>query len=248
MRFVASPLILVALASCITQQKVESLQRDEAARSSGYPTRRSPAELEQAIQKHTQGYLRTATTFDGRLDQPAPIALEGKQDVCYVAVLRLDAGAAWGVGAEAGVRFAVTRADGPANAGPGVVGPGAVATLGCPAASGPITLAMAPMVGQDPLGRGSFRGELWEMVLTPEQAAQLRAELARRAEEQRAEIARLREERRQRAERACNTCEVRYQGCLGAGRTRRACDDMFDRCRFDEGGVDSVEMCPSPPR
>jgi len=172
-------------------------QRAAMAQSMGYPTKKSPEELEQTIAKHTDKFKPTGRKGDMRLEAPEPFVFDGKNGVCYTVVMRLGENAAWGVGAEAGLKFDFQRPEIKGSGGPGVVGPGAVASVGCAEADGPITLTMAPMLGADPIGTGPLSMQLFSHTLTRAERDHLEADKQRQIAEQR-EFAAREEERRRR--------------------------------------------------
>src|SRR5256885_2065509 len=159
--------------------------RRSAARSMGEPTKKSPDELDATIQKQTKDFKPTKQHAEGRLESPERLTIKGVKGTCYTVVMRLGTGATWGVGAEAGLRFDFQSPTGPGSGGPGVVGPGAVASVGCAEADGPITLAMAPLIGADPIGSGSYTMDLYSHVLTRAEAAHLEADKQQQIEESR---------------------------------------------------------------
>jgi hypothetical protein len=168
-------------------------QREAYAKSMGYPTRKSPAELERTIEEQTKKFKKTGRTGDTHLEAPEPFVFDGVSGTCYTVVMRLGDGAAWGLGAEAGLKLDFQRPEIHGSAGPGVVGPGVVASVGCAEASGPITLTMAPMIGQDPIGQGRITMQLYSRVLTRDEKQQLEADKQRQIAEQREFAARERE-------------------------------------------------------
>ena len=226
--------------------EIQAQQRAAMARGLGYPTRKSPAELEQVIAQQTKDFKPEGRRFTGQLEAPSPLLFEGVRGTCYTFVLRLAADAAWGPGAESGVRFDFRSPAGSGSGGPGVTGPGAVASVGCAEASGPIELTMAPMIGADPLGRGAFTAELWMHVLTPQEAARLEADKQRQIAEQRELARREAEAQQQRESAGCAKCDARYQGCIGAGRPRDVCQSDYRSCAFREAGTSYVSACPNP--
>jgi len=161
-------------------------QRAAFAQSMGYPTRKSAEELEQTIAAQTRGFRPAGRPVELRLEAPEPFVFEGVSGTCYMIVMRLADGAAWGPGAEAGLRFDFRRPEISGSGGPGVVGPGAVVSVGCAEAAGPITLTMAPMIGQDPIGEGPIQLELYSHVLTAAEKRQLEEDKQRQLAEQRA--------------------------------------------------------------
>ena len=160
-------------------------QRAAFAQSMGYPTKKSPAELEQTIAEQTKDFKPTGKAGQIRLDAPQPFVINGVNGTCYTVVMRLAEGAAWGVGAEAGLKFDFRRPETAGSGGPGVVGPGAVASVGCAEASGPITLTMAPMIGSDPIGQGALDVQLFSHVLTRAEKQRLEQDKQRQIAEQR---------------------------------------------------------------
>lgn len=174
-------------------------QRAAMAQSMGYPTKKSPEELEQTIAKHTDKFKPTGRKGETALEAPEPFVFDGKAGTCYTVVMRLGANAAWGLGAEAGLKFEFQRPEIKGSGGPGVVGPGAVASVGCAEADGPITLTMAPMFGTDPMGSGPIAMQLYSHVLSRAEKQQLEADKQRQIAEQREAAAR-EEERRRRDE------------------------------------------------
>jgi hypothetical protein len=228
------------------QAAIQQQQRAAFAQSMGYPTRKSPAELEAMIQQQTKDFTRVNRQTDGRLETPMPYVIEGVKGTCYTTVMRLDEGATWGLGAEAGLRFDFTSPTGHGSGGPGLAGPGAVASVGCAEADGPITLTMAPMVGTDQIGQGPYKIELWSHALSKQEATHLEADKQRQIAEQREFAAREKEKQRQKETAGCSKCDARYQGCIGAGRTRNSCQSDYRSCAFEEVGSSWPSACPSP--
>ena len=102
---------LVVVAACIPVAQPSALARpgdtqlaarQSAARSLGYPTRKSADELAAMIAQQTKDFTLTAQHAEGRLEAPAPLVIDGTQGTCYTIVMRLGAGATWGDAAEAG--------------------------------------------------------------------------------------------------------------------------------------------------
>lgn len=172
-------------------------QRAAMAQSMGYPTKKTPEELEQTIAKHTDKFKATGRKGETHLEAPEPFVFDGKSGTCYTVVMRLGENAAWGLGAEAGLKFEFQRPEIKGSGGPGVVGPGAVASVGCAEADGPITLTMAPMIGADPIGSGPLSMQLFSHALTRAERERLEADKQRQIAEQR-EFAAREEERRRR--------------------------------------------------
>lgn len=225
---------------------IEKSQRDAMAQSMGNPTHKSPAELDATIAKLTDGYQQTDERFDGSLAAPAPVSLEAHRGACYTLVMHLGAGATWGDGAEAGLKFDYQGAGGSGSAGPGVVGPGAVAALACAEQDGPITVTMTPMIGQAPIGTGPYELAVYSRTATEEELAHLQADKQQQIDEQKAAAERDAAAKREKQQRGCTTCEARYQGCIGAGIQRATCQDKFRTCAFEEVGAEWMDACPAP--
>jgi len=247
--------VFLLLAACVPMASpaatpspaaIQQQQREAFAQSMGHPTTKSPEELERVIQQQTHDFHRTGHHGEVQLAGPAPLTIAGVQGTCYTLVMRLAPGAAWGVGAEAGLRFDFHAPARQGSGGPGVTGPGAVVSVGCAEASGPITLTMAPLIGQDPIGQGTLAYELWSHKLTRAEAAHLEADKQRQIQEQREFAAREAAKRQQRATTGCAACDGRYQGCIGAGRSRSVCSDEYGRCAFEHVGPDYLSACPRP--
>ncbi len=160
-------------------------QRAAFAQSAGYPTKKSPEQLEHTIATQTAKFKPTGRKGATRLEAPEPFVFDGVNGTCYTIVMRLGEGATWGVGAEAGLKFEFHRPEIAGSGGPGVVGPGAVASVGCAEATGPITLTMAPMFGTDPIGVGPLSMQLFSHVLTRDEKRNLEADKQRQLAEQR---------------------------------------------------------------
>jgi len=220
------------------------MQRQAFAKSAGFPTNHTAAELQQLIDAQTRSYKPTSRRGTSSLDAPEPLTIDGVRGTCYKIVLRLAADARWDRGAEAGLRFDFTSPSGNGSGGPGVRGPGAVASVGCAQANGPITLTMAPLVGHDPIGHGSYEFEVYAKTLTAQEQAELKADEERQIREQQ-EFQREEAQKQHDKEVAgCAKCDGRYQGCIGAGRPESTCRSNYSTCTFEEIGASSP--CPFP--
>jgi hypothetical protein len=175
-------------------------QRAAMAQSMGYPTKKSLTELEQTIEVQTKDFKKTGRSGELRLEAPEPFVFDGVNGTCYTVVIRLADGAAWGLGAEAGLRFDFQRPEIAGSGGPGVVGPGAVASVGCAEATGPIRLTMAPMFGTDAIGQGAVKLQLYSHVQSRAEKQQREADKRRQIAEQEAFAAQEREREAQREE------------------------------------------------
>jgi len=224
--------------------EIQAQQKAAFAQSMGYPTRKTAQELDAEIARQTKKFKRDRKA-DARLEAFGSFMIEGEQGTCYTIVMRLGSGAAWGPSADY-LKFDFRSPSGTGSGGPGVIGPGAIASVGCAEASGPIALTMAPMVGQDPIGQGPLELELWSHKLTAEEAAHLEADKQRQIQEQREFAEQEERKRQQRASTGCAKCDGRYQGCIGAGRSRSVCRDDYGSCAFHEVGADYLSACPNP--
>lgn len=229
-----------------SQADIQAQQKAAFAQSMGYPTKKTAEELEATIEQQTKDFKRTGRKETVQLESIQPFVIEGVKGTCYTIVMHLGSGAAWGPGAEAGLRFDFRSPSGNGSGGPGLIGPGAVASVGCAEASGQIALTMAPMVGAESIGSGPLELELWSHKLTAQEAAHLEADKQRQIREQQEFAAREKAERQQRANTGCAKCDARYQGCIGAGRSQSVCRDEFNSCAFREVGVDYTSACPNP--
>ncbi len=197
-------------------------QRAAYAQSAGYPTKQSPAKLDQTIATQTAKFKPTGRKGETRLEAPEPFVFDGVSGTCYMVVMHLGEGATWGVGAEAGLEFAFRRPEIAGSGGPGVVGPGAVASVGCAEATGPITLTMAPRFGTDPMGAGPLTMQVYSRVLTREEKRNLEADTQRQIAEQREFAAREAEReaaarRRRDAELAARSASRSNSSSIGGG-------------------------------
>jgi hypothetical protein len=228
------------------QAAIHAQQREAFARSAGYPTNHSAADLQALIDEQVRTYKPMGRRGTGTLDAPQPVTIDGVRGTCYKVVMRLGADARWDRGAEAGLRFDFSSPSGNGSGGPGVRGPGAVASVGCAEATGLITLTMAPLVGTDPIGHGNFDFEVYAKKLTAQEQADLQADKERQIREQE-EFARQEEQKRHdRAVAGCSKCDGRYQGCIGAGRPESTCRQQYSSCTFEEVGADAGSACPFP--
>jgi hypothetical protein len=255
MRLVLAPLVLAAACFPTMPQPVQAVdtqspqfqaqQRAAFAQSMGYPTKKSPAELDATIAKQTKDFKPAGKHVEGRLETPAPLTIDARKGTCYTIVMKLGDDAAWGTGAEAGLKFDFQGASGNGSGGPGVVGPGAVASVGCAEADGSITWTMAPMVGHDPIGQGTYWLDLYSHALTAAEAKHLEEDKQRQIAEQQDFQRREEAKKQQRLSSGCAKCDARYQGCIGAGRGQPTCQSDYRSCAFEEAGPDYLSACPS---
>lgn len=178
---------------------VKEQQRQGMAKSMGYPTKKTGADLEKTIAEQTAKFKRTGRSGQMLLQSPEPFTFDGVADTCYTVVMRLDGDAKWDIAGDY-TKFDFQRPDTAGSGGPGVVGPGAVASVGCAKASGPITLTMASMVEGDRIGFGPLKLELYSHVLTRAEKKALEEDERRQIAEQQELARQERERERQREE------------------------------------------------
>jgi hypothetical protein len=234
--------MLVPPAATVAVAPNGDTQREAFARSAGYPTRKTAADLQALIDQQLSTYKPAGRSGAGSLQTPGSFTIDGERHTCYKVVMHLADGAAWGAGAEAGLKFQFAGATGNGMGGPGVRGPGAVASLGCADAAGTITMTMSPLFGSDPIGAGDYKLEVYSHQLREKEWADKRAaEQAEEARQQR-EIDEQRAADRDKAIAGCQRCDARYQGCIGAGNDYGTCQSRFSTCEFEEvGGGASCE-------
>lgn len=172
---------------------VKEQQRQGMAQSMGYPTKKTEADLQKTIAEQTAKYKKSGRTGTMLLQSPEPFTFDGVEGTCYTVVFRLEGDAKWDIAGDY-TKFDFQRPDTRGSGGPGVVGPGAVASVGCAKATGPISLSIASMVEGDRIGFGSAKLELYSRVLT-------RAEKKAMEEDERRQIAEQQEFARQERER-----------------------------------------------
>jgi hypothetical protein len=211
-------------------------QREAFARSAGYPTRKTAADLQTLIDQQLATYKPAGRSAGGALQSPEAFTIDGERHTCYKVVMHLADGAAWGEGAEAGLKFQFIGATGDGMGGPGVRGPGAVASLGCAEKPGTITMTMAPLFGSSPIGTGNYKLEVYSHKLSDKEWADKRAAEKADEEQQEREIEQQRADERNKAVAGCQRCDARYQGCIGAGNDYGTCQSRFSTCEFEEVG------------
>lgn len=165
--------------------QIKAQQRAGFAQSMGYPTKKSPADLDQTIAAQTQKFRKTSKAHTTQLEAPQPFVFDGVSGSCYTVVMRLGAGAAWDIAGDY-TKFDFQRPEISGSGGPGVVGPGAVASVGCAKSTGPISLTMASMLDGDPIGKGPITMELYARVLTRPEIKKMEEDEQRQIAEQRA--------------------------------------------------------------
>ncbi|MFN0252971.1 MAG: hypothetical protein ACKV2T_39215 [Kofleriaceae bacterium] len=172
---------------------VKERQRQGLAQSLGYPTKKTEADFDRTVTEQTAKFKRSGRSGQMLLQSPEPFTFDGKEGTCYTVVMRLEGDAKWDIAGDY-TKFDFQRPEITGSGGPGVVGPGAVASVGCAKTNGPITLTMASMVEGDRIGFGAAKLELYARVLT-------RAEKKAMEEDERRQIAEQQEFARQERER-----------------------------------------------
>lgn len=151
----------------------------------------SPEELEAFIAQHTAGYEPVGQPIEAALDGFAPWPVQLERGYCYMMVLRLHPGAQFSEHARRGVSFVYEAQGEPQiNGGPGVHGPGAVASAGCPQRSVHATFDVRAIFGSatdtsrvHELGSGKIIAQLVAKPITEEQLAALEADTQRQIAE-----------------------------------------------------------------
>lgn len=182
----------------------------------------SVEELDAFVAEHTEGYEAAGDELTGSLDSFEPWDIEMERGKCYRLVIRLDEGAAFGEHARRGVAFKYTSPGKPTvNGGPGVHGPGAVASGGCPQTDRTATFDMIANWGSatnksriHELGSGGFTAQLFTRDISEKELAERKADAERQAEESRrfAEEQRRKEEERRREREARREQERNNRG------------------------------------
>jgi hypothetical protein len=227
-------------------------QREAYAKNAGYPTKKSKEEFEAQVARFTKEH-RLVKKSEGQLGTGPVITIDAAADTCYTIVIRLREGAAWGKGAEPGVRFDFTSARWPngGSAGPGLIGPGAIAGVGCMNGKGPLTISMnhfAQIFANEPIGSGAYDLELWSKKLTAEEKQHLIEDEQRQIAEAEAFKREEDAKKQRRLASGCAKCDARYQGCVGAGRSEYSCQQEYRSCAFVNAGPDYVSVCPNGTR
>jgi hypothetical protein len=197
--------------------RTDADRRAEWAARSGFPTKKTRGELDQEVARRTAKFKKNGKRATLDLSAPGPFVFDAVDGVCYVLVMRLAGDAQWLPGAEAGLDFVSTDpAGGEIHSGPGLIGPGAIATLGCMQASGQVAMTMKPSIGRDPIGTGNLDLEVYSHVMSRSE----RAKLEEDEREQIAELERSREAQREREDQARREREIRRQSRSSYPRAR----------------------------
>ena len=180
----------------------------------------SAEELDAFVDEHTEGYKAEGEPFEGTLDDFEPLAFKMKRGKCYRVVLRLQDDADFGEHARRGVAFRYTSSGNPTvNGGPGVHGPGAVASGGCPQTDRTATFDMIANWGSATdksriyeLGTGGFTIQLYTKKISDAELAARAADTERQLEASR----RFNEEQRRREEERRREREARRNDNRGS--------------------------------
>lgn len=225
-------------------------QNEAFAKSMGYPTQHSEEELQAFLDKNLEGYQKEGKPIEGTLDAPSHVPLELKRGKCYFIVLRLGEGAKYSDKARAGYRFDFEPKGGGSqiSGGPGIHGPGGAGSAGCPQQNGAYNFILRTMVGasESDLGSGPITLQLYSKPISEKQLANLKADEERQIAESERFKAEQEAKENERARTGCSTCDARYQGCRGAGRSPSSCQSDYRSCAFEQVGPSWMSKCHMP--
>lgn len=251
-------LFALPLAGCLVQPPPRAVHTTSSPPPAAY---KNPAfdhtaeELEAKITHHTTGYTKESTAIQGRLEAFREVPMKLRRGRCYFVVVRLGEGATFSDHAKRGVVFLFHNGDRgmEVNGGPGIHGPGGVASGGCPQADADATFDLQANWGRamdkskiHELGEGPYTIELYSKAVSDGELA------ARKADEDRqiAESRRFQEEERRRAadraSRGCRKCQDDFTVCIADYRrnaSRATCERERDSCAFREARVSSYRDC-----
>lgn len=150
-------------------------------------------ELDGFVAEHTVGYDKLGEPVTGTLDAFNPFELDVKRGKCYRMVLRLAPEAAFSDHAMRGIAFRYEAPGRPTvMGGPGIHGPGGVASGGCPQTDHTKTFDIIANWGSamdksriHDLGTGAFTLQLYSKDISEEELAEMKADQERQAAEQR---------------------------------------------------------------
>lgn len=130
----------------------------------------------------TSGFS-VARSFSVDMATLDPVAVPVERGKCYVAVMRLAAGARWSeTSIERGIRVALRSDERSLGSGPGVVGPGAVSSFGCADATGSARLEIDPTGTVDGVGTGALEVQLYTRITRPGELEKMEADSVAEAE------------------------------------------------------------------
>jgi hypothetical protein len=241
--------VVIVIALCVSMAQADpstvptatasqAAMQDVLAGATRTPAKKTKADLD-AQAKRLLAKYQAGKTWSGKLETLEPITIAAAHGVCYAVLLRLGDDASWDSGVGAATVFDLKMPSGPSGyAGPGVIGPGALGMTTCADSDGRITMKLRS--SGKAVGHGPFTAQLYSHKQTADEA---RAN----ADDQREQDARYQKSKAEQAAKlnaVCDRCAMRYQGCLGAGRSDASCRDDYRHCTFDGG--DYSGACHGP--
>jgi hypothetical protein len=193
------------------------------------PFAETAAARDRAIARETRGYA-VAKTLQAQMESFKGLELPLRRGVCYAMAVRLQNGAAFSaeVRASRTVSFLLDTEGQSINGGPGAVGPGGVAQLGCPQRSQKGTFRLGE---RGPLGKGLM---IVQILTRPIGEAALR----RQAAEDRADRAESNRNMARMKREACQSCVEEKISCHHRGGA--SCYDDFLTCVRSKGYAESA--------
>lgn len=211
--------------------------------------KKTDAELDEAISKATQGYTAEGAPLKGDLATFKPHGIKMVRGKCYVLVLRLERDATFSSHAKKGVNLLYTGIDtGIASfnagvvthGGPGIIGPGGVATAGCPQADSTVQFAMEANWGSavdkshlHDLGQGGYSLQLFSKQTSDSELAHNKQSMQKSLDDSAAFQRQYEAEARARRANKCNRCAQKRLECIAdwrRGATRAQCDQEYRSC------------------
>ncbi len=184
---VAIAILGVGIAACTPKQTAQPTQpppqqpaRDPQARPE---FDLGPDALEARVKELTDGYL-AMEVGQGDLGKFKPLELQLTRGLCYVAVLRLGSGAAFGPHARRGVKVVTAfELDDIVENDSAIVGPGAILDSGCPLVDGHLVVDLQATFDAETnarrfheLGSGSYTWTLYSAPITEKELAALKGQ------------------------------------------------------------------------
>jgi hypothetical protein len=215
---------------------------------------KSKDDLEQAITEHTKGFTAEGAPIKGTLDGFEPVPLKLKRGKCYKMVIRLADDAEYSKRAKKGISFVYAKVDGyDVNGGPGIVGPGGVASAGCPQHDAAPVFDIQAIWGSATdkskihhLGKGGFTAQLYSKSVSDKELAARQADTERQIKESEEFAQQEKARAQQRVDKACNRCGRERTDCIAdfrRGASRETCRREYDSCLFREGGSAATAAC-----